>query len=195
MGNKKIQYILLVLFIISFALGALGFLNRNKKHSSANDANIKSLVYSNKTAEIASLNEKIGGYEFTKGIKRFHYAYINSDINDDNTITYTILSSSFEAEENPHDVSYNFNGINTPVAVHAMVNLSIEGVLVKSYVLDSNSRLYLVTFLAEESKHNGFEITEYKVDNIERLPYVINQAKIALENRDFSLWKIASVFQ
>ena len=153
----------------------MGYLNKDKvtpatpanNNNNNNNTEIKTLSYVDRQKEVASLNEKLSAFAFEKGIKEYNSDYLNIKIIDTNTVEYTISKDAFTSETLTEDVKYKVTNIVDPVAMQGKVNVNVEGVLVKSYIMDSQNRLYLVKFYAAPSKHQGIEITEYKVDNIE----------------------------
>ena len=169
MGNKKITTLLSILFIITFALGVVGYMNRDNGSTNnggtPTNPQFKTLAFNDKLAEVATLNEKLSSYEFVRGYNTSDTEYILASING-STITYKISKDAFNDETITEDVTYTLNDISLAVAIQARVNIHEEGVLVKSYVLDEANRLYCVKFLANPKNHSGFDITEYTVGNI-----------------------------
>ena len=174
MGNKKITTLLSILFIISFSLGVVGYMNRDnvgtnvtpEESNNTNTNTIGTMNYEGSELQLSDLDNKLNTFEFAKANNDFEHTYVKANISD-GKITYTITKDALPEENLTEDLTYTVDKISSPVAVHARVDVSVEGALVKSYVMDSSKRLYVISFLASPSKHTNIDIVEYKVNGIE----------------------------
>lgn len=176
MGNKKITTVLSILFIISFSLGVIGYINRDNvgtnvtpeesNNTNTNPSTIGSTTYGGNELQLFDLDNKLSQYEFKKANNDFEHTYVRVNISN-GKVNYTITKDALPDENLTEDIIYTVDQISSPVAVEARVNVGVEGALVKSYVMDSSKRLYVVSFIVSPSKHTGIDINEYKVDGIE----------------------------
>ncbi len=182
MGNKTVQNILSILFIIFFGLGIAGYLNKDKVSPTPNNNtdNTNTNVPSNTITplEYTGVENSIGsdilisGFVFTKQNKNFNSGYVGAKI-DGNSIVFTIKKEGIAtaSEGDPAEFTYTINDITGPMAVQAEMSTE-EGNKLHAYVLGSNNRMYFISFDADPRYHQGMNIQEYVVDGVEEFTIV-----------------------
>lgn len=169
MGNKKLIIIIGILFVITFSLGLIGLLSKDKSinvEPTPIDENIQVISFNNNIRDISSLDEKLSSFEFVKANKEFKSNYIRAYIDNDKVKVDVQKSGLVNPDENAPDIiTYTINNITSPVAVQAQMMSSDEN-KVDAYVLDKYNRFFSVSFRANPSNHEGFEIYYIKLDNI-----------------------------
>lgn len=171
MGNKKILYLICVLFVITLSLGIVGFLNKDRKPSNnethGNSENIINIEYTGNQQMISELEDRFSDSEFVKAKKEGIYGYISYKI-DGSDIKLSITKEGIYSnnEDTPATVEYTIKDISSPVGILAMMK-SEEKNLTRVYILDSNNNLYLSELNADPTFHEGITTYHYGISNVE----------------------------
>ena len=171
MGNKKIFYLICVLFVITLSLGIVGFLNKDKVKDNnvthGNSENIINIEYTGNQQMISELEDRFSDSEFVKAKKEGIYGYISYKI-DGSDIKLNIAKEGIYSnnEGTPSSVEYTIKDIASPVAVLSMMK-SEEKNFTRVYILDSGNNLYLSEFNADPSFHEGRTTYHYGIKNVE----------------------------
>lgn len=192
MNNKTITYILSVLFVITFSLGAYGYLNKDAANKNDTPkSNVSVVDYNNEQREITAFSDKISSYEFVKANKDYYSGYLVVKIENNQVKVEVQKDGILSADDTtPSVVPYTITDITSPIAVQGLM-ANDENNLVSIYTLDTNGNLYLSELYANPKTHNGIKTKRLGISGVDSFAVMnINLTDDFIMNQNYVVFKV-----
>ncbi len=180
MGNKKVViFILGFLFVVSFSMGIIGLVNKNRNNaisdnnSSNNNeqvpnntsTNYISIDYQGNTLEVEKLDEVVSNYEFIKANKESKNNGASAKI-ENGQVNVEIKKESINDpdESDPELLTMYFDHIASPVGVLIYMS-DDEGNPIRVYVVNNSNELFCMSFNASPRYDVGISTYKYNIPN------------------------------
>ena len=177
--NKIIISMLSFLFVVTFALGVVGYLNKdsvkpvNPTPDTPNvpdtpvSGNVTPVEYTGEVNTLESLETIVGGYEFVKANKENVYGDVRAFIDAD--LVHVEISDEITNEDGTTTTdtrNYDVSDVTSPVAVHVQVSDNEEK-SIRVYILNAQGNFYCAMLNGNTANYSGVTIFQYNIPNIE----------------------------